>query len=125
VVAAALLGLATVASAQAPGGNPSPDWRQHMIARGSSTVSVDQALANLTKNLGLTPDQVAKIRPILQAHHDRILAILKSAPQSMTHDEFTAQVHAISAQTHDEVNALLTPSQLELVKTLGTPARTN
>jgi hypothetical protein len=96
-----------------------------MLARGSSTVSVDQALANLTKNLGLTPDQVTKIRPILQAHHDRILALLKSAPKSMTHDEFTGQVHAISAETHDQVNALLSPRQLELVKTLGSPARAN
>jgi hypothetical protein len=100
-----------------------PDWRQQMIARGTSTLSVDQALANLTRNLDLTADQVAKIRPILVAHHDRILAILKSAPASLTHDEFMAQVHAISAQTHDQINALLTPKQLELVKALGTPAR--
>jgi hypothetical protein len=57
------------------------------------------------------------------AHHDRILAILTTAPSSLTHDEFMAQVHAISAQTHDQINALLTPKQLELVKALGTPAR--
>jgi Spy/CpxP family protein refolding chaperone len=99
------------------------DWRQRMIARGSSTVSVDQALANLTRNLSLTPDQVDRIRPILQAHHDRILAILKNGPPSMTHEQFMTQVHAISAETHHRVNALLTPTQLELVKTLGTPAR--
>jgi hypothetical protein len=99
------------------------DWRHQMIARGGSTLSVDQALANLTRNLDLTPDQVAKIRPILVARHDRILAILKSAPASLTHDEFMTQVHAISAGTHDQINALLTPKQLELVKALGTPAR--
>jgi hypothetical protein len=99
------------------------DWRQQMIARGSSSVPVDQALANLTRNLSLTPQQVAKIRPILQQHHDRISAILKSAPVSMTHDEFMVQVHRISAETHDRVNALLTPNQLERVKQLGMPAR--
>jgi hypothetical protein len=121
--AALLAALATTAGAQTPGNAAGPDWRQQMIARGSSAVSVDQALANLTRNLDLTADQVAKIRPILQAHHDRILAILTSAPASMTHDEFMTQVHAISAATHDQVNALLTPEQLERVKALGTPAR--
>jgi Spy/CpxP family protein refolding chaperone len=100
-----------------------PDWRQQMIARGSSAVSVDQALANLTKNLNLTPDQVARIKPILQAHHDRILKILETGPASLTRDDFTAQVHLISAQTHDQINTLLTDRQRELVKELRTPAR--
>jgi hypothetical protein len=122
-IAIALAGPATFANAQAPGGSADPDWRQQMIARGSSTVSVDQALANLTRNLSLTPEQVAGIGPILQQHHDRILNILKSAPASLTRDEFMAQVHRISAETHDRINALLTPKQLELVKQLGTPAR--
>jgi hypothetical protein len=120
---ALLPALATAAGAQAPGTAMGPDWRRQMIARGTGTLSVDQALANLTRNLDLTPDQVAKIRPILLAHHDRILAILESAPASLTHDEFMAQVHAISAETHGQINALLTPRQLELVKALGTPAR--
>jgi Spy/CpxP family protein refolding chaperone len=120
---ALLPALATAAGAQAPGTAMGPEWRQQMIARGTGTLSVDQALANLTRNLNLTADQVAKIRPILVAHHDRILAILKSAPASLTHDEFMAQVRAISAETHGQINALLTPKQLELVKALGTPAR--
>jgi hypothetical protein len=120
---ALLPALATAAGAQAPGTAMGSDWRRQMIARGTGTLSVDQALANLTRNLDLTPDQVAKIRPILLAHHDRILAILESAPASLTHDEFMAQVHAISAETHGQINALLTPRQLELVKALGTPAR--
>jgi hypothetical protein len=121
--------LALALAVQQPGARSIPpaaqagDWRQQMIARGSSPVSVDQALANLTRNLSLTPVQVAEIRPILQQHHDRILAILKSAPATMTHDDFMAQVHRISAETHDQVNALLTPTQLQLVRKLGTPAR--
>ncbi|MFL6758440.1 hypothetical protein [Sphingomonas sp.] len=123
-LAVALLpALVAAANAQAPGTVTGPDWRRQMIARGTGTLLVDQPLANLTRNLDLTPDQVAKIRPILLAHHDRILAILESAPASLTHDEFMAQVHAISAETHGQINALLTPRQLELVKALGTPAR--
>jgi hypothetical protein len=41
----------------------------------------------------------------------------------LTHSQFMEQVHAISANTHDQVNGLLTPRQLEQVKSLGTPAR--
>jgi hypothetical protein len=123
-LAVALLpALATVAGAQTQGTAVRPDWRQQMMARDTGTLSVEQALTNLTRNLNLTADQVAKIRPILLAHHDRILALLKSAPASLTHDEFMAQVHAISAETHGQINALLTLKQLELVKALGTPAR--
>jgi hypothetical protein len=107
----------------APVAAPAGDWRQQMIARGTASTSVDQALANLTRNLSLTPVQAAKIRPILQQHHDRILAILRTAPATMTHDDFMVQVHRISAETHDRINALLTPKQLQLVRQLGTPAR--
>jgi len=98
-----------------------PDWRQQMIARGSA-VSVDQAVANLTKNLDLTPDQVARIKPILESRHDRIRAILEAAPVTLTREDFMAQAHQISAETHAQVNALLTDRQRELVKQLRTPA---
>jgi hypothetical protein len=124
ILAVALLpALATVAGAQAAGTVVGPEWRQQMMAHDTGTLSVDSALTKLTRNLNLTADQVTKVRPILLAHHDRILAILKSAPASLTHDEFMAEVHAISAQTHGKINALLTPKQLELVNALGTPAR--
>jgi hypothetical protein len=98
------------------------DWRQLMIARGSA-VSVDQAVANLTKNLDLTPGQVARIKPILEAHHDRIRNLLEAAPATLTHEEFMTQVHQISAETHGQVNALLTGRQRAVVKQLRTPAR--
>lgn len=104
-------------------GDPAgPDWRPLMIARGGA-VSVDQAVANLTKNLDLTPDQVARIKPILEARHDRIRNILEVAPATLTREEFMAQVHQISAETHDQINALLTDRQRDLVKRLRTPAR--
>jgi hypothetical protein len=99
-----------------------PNWRQLMIARGSA-VSVDQAVANLTKNLDLTPTQAARIRPILEEHHNRIRKILEVAPATLTHEQFMTQVHQVSAETHDQVNASLTDRQRALVKQLRTPAR--
>jgi hypothetical protein len=83
------------------GGPQGPDWRQRMLQNDRGTASADDELAHLVKNLDLTPDQAAKIRPILQAHHDSILNLLKTAPASLTHAEFRAQVHQISAETHD------------------------
>jgi Spy/CpxP family protein refolding chaperone len=104
-------------------GLPDPtSWRQAMLARGPA-VSVDQALAGLTKNLELTPDQAVKIRPILQAHHDRIRNILEIAPAVLTHDEFKTQVYSISAETHEQINALLTDRQRAPVNQLKSPAR--
>ena len=105
------------------GGPQGPDWRQRMLQNDRGTASADEELAHLVKNLDLTPDQAAKIRPILQAHHDRILNLLETAPASLTRPEFTAQLHQISPETHDQVNALLTDRQRELVKQLRTPGR--
>jgi hypothetical protein len=137
LITAVMAGVATFAGQQATqaleaparsgpldrGGGPAgPGWRQAMIARGAA-VSVDEALANLKRNLDLTPDQVAKVRPILQVHHDRIRNVLEMGPAVLTHEEFMAQVHAISTETHDQVNALLTDRQRELVDRLKTPAR--
>ncbi len=136
-MAAALAGVATFAgqpaaaalqapaspSATAPATNPGgPGWRQAMLSRGQ-TLSVDSALANLTRNLALTSAQSARIRPILQAHHDRIQNILETAPATLTHEQFMTQVHQISAETHEQINGLLTPHQRALVNQLKTPAR--
>ena len=42
--------------------------------------SIDQELDHLTKDLELTPDQRKQIRPLLEAHHDQIQALLDSNP---------------------------------------------
>lgn len=48
-------------------GSPArPDGRRAIIAR-RSTAPVDQAVADLKRDLDLTPGQVARIKPILEA----------------------------------------------------------
>jgi hypothetical protein len=48
----------------------------------------------------------------------RIQEILDTAPPTLTYEAFTAQVHVISQENHDAVNAILTPHQLELMKAM-------
>jgi prephenate dehydrogenase len=74
------------------------DWRERMQKNHSADSSIEHQVRRLTKDLDLTPEQQAKVR--------------------LTHEAFTAQVHAISQEYHDSVNAILTPQQLELMKAM-------
>ena len=78
--------------------------------------SVEEQVRRLTKDLDLTPQQQEKVRQLSWVHHDRIQKILDTAPATLTYPDFQTQVHAISQQFHDSVNAILTPHQLELMK---------
>jgi hypothetical protein len=94
------------------------DWRVRMQQNHNAEQSIGQEVGRLTKVLELTPDQQTKVRQLAWVHHDRIQKILDSAPPTLTRADFNTQVHAISAQFHDSVNAMLSPHQLELMKSM-------
>jgi len=75
--------------------------------------SIDQELAHLAKDLELTPEQQQQVRPLLQAHHDKIQALLDKSPDA-SRQELGPQIHAISDETHHEIHALLTDHQKDL-----------
>jgi protein CpxP len=79
--------------------------------------SIDQELARLTKDLELTPEQQQKVRPLLEAHHDGIQALLDKNPTA-SRQELGPQIHAISDETHRKIQALLTDPQRELEKAM-------
>lgn len=93
-----------------------PDWRQQMIERDPGAPGVDQALARLDQNLSLSADQAQKIRPLLQQRHDRILALLLTAPASLTLNQFMVQRRRITADMHGRMDALLDRDQLEFAR---------
>ena len=105
------------------------DWRQRMQMNHNADSSTEQQVRRLTADLGLTPVQQDKVRQLSRVHNDRIQQILDTAPATLTYEDFQTQVHAISQQFHDSVNAILTPRQLGLVKAMvgrlgnGTEAR--
>jgi Spy/CpxP family protein refolding chaperone len=99
----------------------SADWRQQLIDRDPGGAIVDRELQRMTDRLDLTADQAAKLRPMLDRQHERILAVLLTAPASLTRDQFLVERHAIRDQMHREIDALLTPEQVEIAKELRRP----
>jgi periplasmic protein CpxP/Spy len=110
-----MLGMAGPAIAQ-DNGVEQPSARQQLqhIHRPQS---IDQELARLTKDLELTLEQQQQVRPLLQGHHDGIQALLDKNPKA-SRQELAPQIHAISAETHHKIHALLTDHQKELEKAM-------
>jgi hypothetical protein len=109
---------AEAAPPQAQQGHPlqgAADWRERMQQNHSADRSIEQQVRRLTKDLDLTPEQQEKVRQLSQERNERIL---DTAPPTLTHEAFTTQVHAISQEFHDAVNAILTPHELDLMKAM-------
>jgi hypothetical protein len=79
--------------------------------------SIDQELDHLTNDLELTANQRKQIRPLLEEHHNRIQALLDKNP-TLSRQALAPQIHAISDDTHHEIEALLTDHQKQLAKAM-------
>src|SRR5260370_37037642 len=110
-----MLGIAGPAVAQ-DNGEQQPSARQQR-QRAHAPESIDEKLAQLTKDLELTPEQQQQVRPLLDEHHDRIQALLDRNPNA-SRKELGPRIHAISDDTHRKIHALLTDHQKELEKTM-------
>jgi Spy/CpxP family protein refolding chaperone len=110
-----VLAIAGPAAAQDKGAQP-PSAREQ-LARIHTPQSIDQALARLTKDLELTPEQQKQVRPLLDQHHDRIQALLDRNP-SASRQQLGPPIHAISDDTHHQIHALLSDHQKELEKAM-------
>ena len=87
----ALFGTLSLAQAQGPG----PDWKNRREKRGN-------ILEHMTKNLALTPEQQAKIQPILDQAKPQVIALRKEAME---------KAKAIRDATRAQIRAVLTPEQ--------------
>jgi hypothetical protein len=90
------------------------NWRRQMLAQDPGSSGVDRALSRLKDRLELTADQEARVRPLLQERHERVLALLLTAPSSLTREQFIAKRRQIAAQMRPRVWALLTAEQRQL-----------
>ena len=79
--------------------------------------SIDEELDHLTKDLELTPKQRKQVKPLLQEHHDKIQALFDKNP-GVSRQDLGPQIHAISDETHHEVEALLTEHQKQLARAM-------
>ena len=97
------------------------------VAKHHHAHNPERETARLTKKLNLTADQSAKLEPIL-ADRDQKIAALKS---DTTISPMIAhkQMHAIHQQTRQQLATVLTPDQLQQLKSRhhghGAPAQTS
>jgi len=109
------LGLAGITMAQEKAPHPQRPNQAHQGIHGPR--SIDQELDHLTKDLELTPNQRKQIRPLLEEHHDRIQALFDNNPK-LSREDLGPQIHAISDETHHQIEALLTEHQKQLAKAM-------
>jgi hypothetical protein len=93
-----------------------PGWRQAMLAHDPGETGIDRRLAMISSHLDLTADQATGVRAILDREHNRVEALLLTAPQSLGRDKFIAQRNQIRTETRQRIDALLTHEQLELAE---------
>jgi len=104
------LGVATLsveASAQTTEQDSAP-----VVKRGAGRMvrdSVAWRLDNLNRRLGLSSEQRAEIRPILEAESVQLKAI--RADGGLTRDERRQKIQAQHDATYDKIHAFLTPEQ--------------
>jgi Spy/CpxP family protein refolding chaperone len=79
--------------------------------------SINQELDHLTKDLELTSKQRKQIRPLLEEHHNKIQALFDKNPTA-SREALGPQIHAISDETHHQIEALLTDHQKQLAKAM-------
>jgi hypothetical protein len=109
------LGVTGIVTGQDDGAQPLT--AQQELQRIHSPRSIDEELDRLTKDLELTQEQKKKVKPLLQEHHDKIQALLDKNPNA-SRQALGPQIHAISDQTHHEIDALLTDQQKQLAKAM-------
>ena len=80
----------------------------------------------MSQRLNLSADQTAKLEPIL-ANRDQKLATLRSNT-ALSPQDMKSQMRSIHKETRQQLNAVLTPEQLQQLKTMrrshGAPPQT-
>src|ERR1035438_22930 len=110
-----MLALGMTGIAMAQGQTPQPQGPNQARPLIHGPRSIGQEIDHLTKDLELTTNQRKQIRPLLEEHHDRIQALFDENPK-LYREDLGPQIHAISDETHHEIEALLTEHQKQLAK---------
>ena len=92
-------------------------WHGTASAQTRGLRTIAQEMNHLTKELQLTPAEQKKVMPLLLEHRQRIQALFDQHP-STPREALRPQIHAISDDTHHEIEALLTDHQRQLAKAM-------
>jgi periplasmic protein CpxP/Spy len=77
---------------------------------------VQKMMDRLTTYLSLTPDQVSKITPIVQADLPKMMQIRNDS--TLTDDQKKAQMVQLRKSEHEQIAPFLTPAQIVKMKAL-------
>ena len=96
------------------GAPPPPPPPGAMQGRHHRMPSPKKQLKRLTRRLNLTPDQQQQILPILQDQHRKMKGIWNDS--SLSPQQRREQMRTAMMDTHQKVNAILTPEQRQQMK---------
>ncbi len=80
------------------------------LMRGNPEVFQEVIVRRLNKNLGLSADQVNKLRDILSQSHEEVVAV---------REDLSPEIQEILEETKSRVEAILTPAQIEAFRHLS------
>ena len=108
--------LAFAQTATAPQTPPDAPQQQAAERHGHHRHNPHKEAVRLSKKLNLTPDQTARLEPIL-ADRDQKMSALKQN-DALTPDDRKAQFKSIQMDTKQQLSTILTPDQIEQMKAM-------
>jgi Spy/CpxP family protein refolding chaperone len=114
----ALAGTATFAQQAQPTlpENSSPNANAPYHHRGHHAPNPQKQAEMISKQLNLSADQTAKLTPILNDRAQKTQALFQD--QSLTQDQRRAQMKAIRENTQQQLASVLSPDQLQQLKSM-------
>ena len=100
-------------SPQTPSDAPQQQTTEH---QGHHRHNPHKEAVRLSKKLNLTPDQTAKLEPILADRDQKMQALHQNT--ALTPDDRKAQMKSIAMDTRQQLSTVLTPDQLEQMKAM-------
>ena len=113
-IALALTG--SLALAQAPQQTPAPDTGTPQHQWHHRQPSPEREAARISRVLNLSPDQTAKLEPIFADRDQKMAALWQN--QNLAPQDRHEQMRAIQQSTREQLSTVLTPDQLQQLKTL-------
>ena len=96
--------------------SPTSDWRQQAKQQ-FTPAEMDDQLARVTRSLQLSPDQQEKAKHLIRAYFSSVNSILDEN-RIISQEAFTTQARALSQENREQINALLTEHQLDLMRAM-------
>jgi Spy/CpxP family protein refolding chaperone len=117
LLSSALLALGLLAVVPAvkaePAGGPPDGQKKERRAGG-----FEERLAKMREMLDLSEDQVTKLKPILKAEFEELAAKRKELGKDASQEDRQAAMKTIHEKYRSQIEAILTPEQIEKLKSM-------